>query len=76
VEGAGSYHLQVDDDSEFGSPEVNENGVSENTFTPKGTLNKGTYYWRVRVRRYNQVYNDWTPNQTFTLSLPRPSSTP
>jgi len=43
VEGAESYDLQVDNDPNFGSPEVNIN-TRQNTFTPTYTLANGTYY--------------------------------
>ncbi len=72
VEGADAYQIQVDDDPTFNSPAVDKT-VVENTYTPDNTLFNGLYYWRVRVRRYGNVYNGWTASQTFTLSLPRPT---
>jgi hypothetical protein len=72
VEGAESYDLQVDNDVNFGSLEINAN-TRQNSYTDTHTLANGVYYWRVRVRRYNNVVNNWTPNQTFTLTLPSPS---
>jgi hypothetical protein len=46
VSGATSYRIQVDDDSGFGSPEIDTTtGVSE--FTPGAALPAGTYFWRV-----------------------------
>jgi hypothetical protein len=72
VEGADSYQVQVDDDPNFNSPAVDRQ-VVEPTYTPDGTLNKGTYYWRVRVRRWKSVYNSWTTATSFPLNLPRPT---
>lgn len=72
VEGAESYQIQVDNDPSFNSPEVSDT-TGRNSYTPMGTLNKGTYYWRVRVNRRGSVVNDWTPTQSFTLSLPQPT---
>jgi hypothetical protein len=47
--GAESYSLEVDDDPGFGSPEIDETGIPETTFTPTTDLEGGTtYYWRVR----------------------------
>lgn len=72
VEGAESYEVQVDNDPAFGSNEASTT-TNQTSFTPSGTLDNGTYYWRVRVRRYNGVYSNWSSSQSFTLSLPQPS---
>jgi hypothetical protein len=79
VEGARSYDLQVDGDPNFGSADISIN-TAQNSYTPIVTLDKGTYYWRVRVRRYggsasssSDIVNDWTAPQTFTLTLPQPT---
>jgi uncharacterized repeat protein (TIGR01451 family) len=72
VEGAGSYELQVDNDPGFGSLAVWAT-TTRNSHTPVGTLAQGQYYWRVRVKRSGFVTNDWTPSQTFTLTLPYPA---
>ncbi|MGC8781860.1 MAG: hypothetical protein ACP5UQ_13440, partial [Anaerolineae bacterium] len=69
VEGATGYDLQVDNDPGFGSPEVSVT-TTRNSYTPTRTLEQGTYYWRVRVRRRNNVANDWTAAQTLDLALP------
>ncbi len=72
VEGAASYDLQVDNNPDFGSLVININ-TKQNSYTDYGTFANGTYYWRVRVRRYGSVINNWTSNQSFTLTLPTPS---
>jgi hypothetical protein len=79
VEGARSYDIQVDDDPSFGSTAVNDN-TARNSYTPITTLANGTYYWRVRVRRYGgsssssqDIINDWSPSQILTLTLPQPT---
>jgi len=72
VEGASSYDLQVDDDISFASPLININ-TTQTSYTPQTTFDNGTYYWRVRVRRYHDVYNDWTTPKSFTLTLPVPT---
>jgi hypothetical protein len=73
VEGAAAYDLQVDSDSSFGSPEFGTITTAQNSYTPLITLDNGQYYWRVRVRRYQNITNDWTAPETFTLTLPKPS---
>lgn len=72
AEGAESYDLQVDNDPGFGSPEVSVN-TKLNSYTPENTLANGTYYWRVRIRRNGGITNEWSPVQTFTLTLPVPT---
>jgi hypothetical protein len=72
VEGAASYDLQVDNDPNFGSPEVSIN-TAQNTYTPTGTLANGTYYWRVRVKRDTIPADDWSPSRSFVLALPPPN---
>ncbi len=69
VEGAAGYDLQVDNDPGFGSPEISVT-TTRNSYTPTRTLAQGAYYWRVRVRRRNNVANDWTAAQTLNLTLP------
>jgi hypothetical protein len=44
-----TYTLQVDNDSNFSSPEVNIPGLIENAYTPTSELENGTYYWHVRA---------------------------
>jgi hypothetical protein len=72
VEGAESYDLQVDDDPNFGSPQISIN-TRQRSYTDASTLPNATYYWRVRARRYANVVNNWTESQSFTLTLPVPS---
>ncbi|HOC41663.1 MAG TPA: S8 family serine peptidase [Thermoanaerobaculales bacterium] len=46
--GADSYWIQIDDDPAFGSPAIDESGITVTTFTPTSDLEEGTtYYWRV-----------------------------
>jgi len=73
VEGAESYDLQVDNDPNFGSTEININ-TKQNSYTPTSTLANGTYYWRVKVRRNGGIANDWSSVKSFTLALPKPTN--
>jgi len=72
AEGATSYDLQVDNDPNFGSREVDIN-TSQTSYTPTSTLGNGTYFWRVRIKRWENVTNEWSTSQSFTLSLPKPT---
>jgi fibronectin type 3 domain-containing protein len=46
VSGATSYTIQVDNNSDFSSPEIT-NSPTVSTYTPAVDLAAGTYYWRV-----------------------------
>ena len=48
VPGAATYQLQIDDDSNFGSPVVNQSNIDGTRFSPPKTVANNTYYWRVR----------------------------
>jgi hypothetical protein len=48
VSGATSYHLQVDNSSDFGSPEIDLT-TTDSEHAPGTPLPPGTYYWRVRA---------------------------
>ncbi|NUM45821.1 MAG: hypothetical protein HUU38_14045 [Anaerolineales bacterium] len=73
VEGASSYNLIVDNDPVFASPEINVS-TKQNTYTPPNTLDNGTYYWKVRITRDGNITNEWSPSETFTLSMPTPEN--
>ena len=72
TEGANSYTIQVATDPNFGSLVINQN-TPMNSFTPTGTLPQDDYYWRVQVNRFNNIGNDWSEVEQFTLSLPVPT---
>jgi hypothetical protein len=71
VEGAESYDVALDDDPNFGSPKVWN--TTHNSLTPTEALANGTYYWRVRIRRWGSVINEWSQVESFTLDLPKPT---
>ena len=48
VSGATSYYIQVDNNSNFSSPEISQS-TSLSIYTPGSNLAQGTYYWRVRA---------------------------
>jgi hypothetical protein len=73
VEGADAYTLQVDNDPVFASREIDITS-RQSTYTPPNTLDNGTYYWRVRITRDGSIINDWSPTETFTLSMPVPDN--
>jgi hypothetical protein len=67
VEGAAAYHIQVDDDSGFGSPVAD--ATQENpSYTPSGSLADKTWFWRLRVKDGSDTgnYSDWVYGASFT----------
>lgn len=78
VEGAGGYTVQIDNDANFSSPIINQklDGVS---YTPQelssgaALLPGAQYYWRVAMRRSDDVYGQWTPTMTFQKTSVSPT---
>ncbi len=65
VSGATSYHIQVDNNSNFSSPEIDTTTSSSN-YTPASALSYGIYYWRARAS--NSCGNStWPSAWSFTL---------
>lgn len=72
VSNARVYHLQVDDDPSFGSPEVDVDWLVRPSYLA-GDLAHGYYYYRLRVLLAGN-WSDWTPARKFAYSPPAPSS--
>jgi hypothetical protein len=62
------YHLQMDNNNDFQSPEVDEPYAPVNTYAPLG-LARGTYYWRVKAIDEEHGYpeSDWSEVWTVTI---------
>jgi len=59
---AESYRIQVDDNSDFSSPEIDRSGITDNQFKPSSDLGENkTYYWRVRA------HNQWGDSSWSTV---------
>ena len=64
--GAESYRVQIDDNSDFNSPDVDEEELSINSFEFSG-LNNGTkYYWRVKAINDCDAESAWSEAWNFT----------
>lgn len=67
----GAYQIQVDNNSNFSSPEVNSGKVysSSETYTATGISYKTTYYWRLSVWDNNGAQSSWISGPSFTTPL-------
>lgn len=46
-----TYTVEVDDNSNYSSPEISQTGITDTMLTISGLNNSTTYYWRVRDRK-------------------------
>jgi hypothetical protein len=80
VTGAVEYRLQVDNNSDFSSPEVNETALSTATHTPGTDLaSNSIFYWRVRAWKDDgtNVLSNWSVVRSIrTAVLPPVLSSP
>jgi hypothetical protein len=71
---AANYQIQVDNNSNFGSREYEDQNISgsaKSIMLP--LLPNGTWYWRIRVRLANgpiNIWSSWSATQTFTIEAP------
>jgi len=71
-----AYQVQVDDRSDFGSPEHDSGKVSsaDTSHTPASAIADGTYYWRARVWDSNDDTSDWCIARTIKIDATPPSN--
>lgn len=75
VDGAGAYDIMIATDPGFGSGTVVYNITTpNNSFIPWDTLANGTYYWKVRARKFDNIISDWSTTSSFVLELPAPTN--
>lgn len=72
VTGANEYQLQVDNDADFSSVEVDHSQASGTTFTAPILCN-GMHYWRMRVQT-GTGWSSWTPTWKFFVISPLPNA--
>jgi hypothetical protein len=71
VSGATLYQIQVDNNSNFGSPEINQTTTNA-SYTHGSALALGTYYWRVRAQN-SCDWGGWSSTRSFVSSAVTPS---
>ena len=70
--GASTYELQVDDNIDFSSPEIQENGLTDGTYTTPTILPDGGYYWRVAAYDLGGNLAGWSDISSFTIDTVPP----
>jgi len=73
VSGAVGYEIRVDNDSAFGSPEINNyyiDGESTTSLVFKNHLPGNTYYWQIRAKFGEGEYSPWSDNTSFNYDIP------
>ncbi len=69
VVGGDTYQIQVDDNSDFSSPEFDDSAGTASR-TPLSALADGTYYWRVRAINIYSTPGDWSDTWSITVDVP------
>jgi len=62
------YYLQIDNDNDFQSPEIDVSYLTYNTYTPR-EIEEGTYYWRVKAVDMERGYpeSEWSEVWAVTI---------
>jgi len=68
-----TYTIQVDNDSDFTSPEVNVSGLAENTYTPSALADEN-YSWRVRAVDGAGNSGNWSTVWTLLIDTAAPAA--
>ncbi len=69
VESATVYHIQIDNNPSFSSPEVENSAITDTSFTSPDSLGDpiyGFWYWRIRAGN-GSIWSDYTSTQYFAI---------
>jgi len=69
-----TYGLQVDNDPDFSSPEVDQSGLADNTYTPIIELVDDNYSWRVRAIDGAGNVGEWSIVWNFLIDTTPPGA--
>jgi hypothetical protein len=67
-----TYDLQVDDNNDctFGSPEIDQTGITGTSITSTTALFAGTHCWRVRAVDAHGLAGAWSATRSVTINAP------
>jgi|GEM_PF-450239 len=69
LSGSVSYEIQIDDNENFSSPEVHQQGLMVSQFEPcVPLLRNNTYYWRVRAKDKAGNFSSWSGTWKVTIT--------
>ena len=68
--GAVKYWLQVDNNSDFSSPEINDSTITSSSYTATTSLTDARYYWRVKAQISVGLWGDWSNVWNFYVFVP------
>ena len=68
------YHLQVDNDVSFSSPDIDLSALGVSTYTPSQALSDGAYAWRVRAIDSVGNTSDWSGVWMLTIDTQPPNA--
>lgn len=76
VSEAEKYHLQLDDNGDFNSPEIEVEDLSEANYdVGSGEISSdGTYYWRIRSKDVAWNFSNWSSADEFIVDTTNPNS--
>jgi hypothetical protein len=71
VSWANGYEIQVDNNSNFSSPELVFYDVARTAESQTATVpTDGLWFWRIRAKRDDGTFGAWSPTASFTVRLP------
>jgi hypothetical protein len=68
IEGATTYDISVDNNSDFSSPEVSQTDVAATSVSVSGLSAGTSYYWIARARNSCGNYSSWSETRSFETS--------
>ncbi len=67
------YHIQVDDSDQFGSPYLDDDNITETSYTSPVSLPDDIWYWRVRAGDGSN-WSDWSTSWSFGVDTTPPGA--
>lgn len=71
VSEAEEYNIQVDNNSSFSSPEIDQT-ISSSSYTPVSSLSDGTCYWRVKTKNSFGNWGNWSSTRNLIVDTQSP----
>lgn len=72
VPDAHTYELQIDNQANFSSPELNQIGLGTN-YTVLSSLPEGRWYWRIRAVNEQGLVGTWSSSRNFIVDTVAPA---